>query len=131
MKSEREKERKRERSERRQDEGSRGGSRSQCVPLFRGFIAAVGINEGPCFHGDRVAVQISFYYLPRGIYLATRERESGGGQGAVPVVVGKGTAGKRIHDRARHDAAFDGDRTLSSATLPGPPEGLGNSRTFP
>jgi len=56
---------------------------ARCVPLFRGFIAAVGINEGPCFHGDRVGVQISFYYLPRGIYLATS-----GGQGAVlPVVV--------------------------------------------
>lgn len=52
------------------------------VLLFRGFIAAVGINEGPCFHGDRVAVQISFYYLPRGIYLATS-----GGQGAVPLVI--------------------------------------------
>ena len=38
----------------------------RCVLLFRGFIAAVGINEGPCFHGGRVAVQISFYYLPRG-----------------------------------------------------------------
>lgn len=59
---------------------------ARCVPLFRSFIAAVGINEGPCFHGDRVAVQISFYYLPRGIYLATS-----GGQGAVlPVVVAEG-----------------------------------------
>lgn len=70
-------------------------------------------------------------FTPGNLFGNERERESGGGQGAVPVVVGKGTAGKRIHDRARHDAAFDGDRTLSSATLPGPPEGLGNSRTFP
>jgi len=61
------------------ERGPQGGGRrrrrlARCVPLFRGFIAAVGINEGPCFHGDRVAVQISFYYLPRGIYLATSGR---------------------------------------------------------
>lgn len=48
---------------------------ARCVPLFRGFIAAVGINEGPCFHGGRVAVQISFYYLPRGIYSTTTDRQ--------------------------------------------------------
>lgn len=64
---------------------------ARCVLLFRGFIAAVGINEGPCFHGDRVAVQISFYYLPRGIYLATS-----GGQGAVlPAIVSGGWTGAR------------------------------------
>lgn len=73
---------------------------ARCVPLFRGFIAAVGINEGPCFHGDRVAVQISFYYLPQGIYLATS-----GGQGAVlPVVVAERVVG---YYSARHDTAFD------------------------
>ena len=71
---------------------------ARCVPLFRGFIAAVGINEGPCFHGDRVAVQISFYYLPRGIYLATN-----GGQGAVLLVV---VVEVGYYD-ARHDATFD------------------------
>lgn len=83
---------------------------ARCVPLFRGFIAAVGINEGPCFHGDRVAVQISFYYLPRGIYLATS-----GGQGAVlPVIVGGG--GGRVRDGARHDDTFDGDSDDRSTT---------------
>lgn len=55
----------------------RGPRYTRCVPLFRGFIAAVGINEGPCFHGGRVAVQISFYYLPRGIYSATGRRAQG------------------------------------------------------
>lgn len=49
----------------------------RCVLLFRGFIAAVGINEGPCFHGGRVAVQISFYYLPRGIYSTTTRHRQG------------------------------------------------------
>lgn len=42
-----------------------------------GFIAAVGINEGPCFHGDRVAVQISFYYLPPGNLFGNERRTVG------------------------------------------------------
>ena len=78
---------------------------ARCVPLFRGFIAAVGINEGPCFHGGRVAVQISFYYLPRGIYSTTTDR-----QGVVvsSMVGGERTAEKeREREDRRTRTAFD------------------------
>lgn len=71
---------------------------ARCVPLFRGFIAAVGINEGPCFHGGRVAVQISFYYLPRGIYSTTTDR-----QGVVVVSSMVGVANEQQRERERID----------------------------